>query len=107
MFVLSLYVIRLNWKRGFGGCDRLGGLGRLTDSANLTDLTDSVDSTDSADLADSTHSADSADQRISRIQRIRRIAWAIFKRFLSFNYSATKGFISFSKLPSELYFAEG
>ena len=45
-------------------------------------------------------------RRIRRIQRIwwiRRIAQAIFKRFLSFIYSATKGFIFFSKLSSELY----
>ena len=32
--------------------------------------------------------------RIQRIWRIRRIVQAIFKRFLSFIYSATKGFIS-------------
>ena len=39
--------------------------------------------------------------RIRRIQQIRRIAQAIFKRFLSFIYSATKGFTSSSKLFSE------
>ena len=44
---------------------------------------------------------------IWRIQRIRRIPYAIFKRFFSFIYSATKGFISSSKLSSELYLAEG
>ena len=45
-------------------------------------------------------------RRIWRIQRIRRIPYAIFKRFFSFIYSATKGFISSSKLSSELYLAE-
>ena len=45
-------------------------------------------------------------QRIWRIQRIRRIPYTIFKRFFSFIYSATKGFISSSKLSSELYLAE-
>ena len=45
-------------------------------------------------------------RRIRRIQRIQRIPYAIFKRFFSFIYSATKGFISFSKLYSELYLAE-
>ena len=46
-------------------------------------------------------------RRIWRIQRIRRIPYAIFKRFLSFIYSPTKGFIISSKLSSELYLAEG
>ena len=50
----------------------------LEDSADLVDLTDSADSTDSLGY--------------------------FFKRFLSFIYSATKGFISSSKLSSELYF---
>ena len=45
-------------------------------------------------------------RRIWRIQRIRRIPYTIFKRFFSFIYSATKGFISSSKLSSELYLAE-
>ena len=45
-------------------------------------------------------------RRIQRIQWIRRIPYAIFKRFFSFIYSATKGFISSSKLSSELYLAE-
>ena len=45
-------------------------------------------------------------QQIWRIRRIRRIPYAIFKRFFSFIYSATKGFISSSKLSSELYLAE-
>ena len=45
-------------------------------------------------------------RRIRWIQRIRRIPYAIFKRFFSFIYSATKGFISSSKLSSELYLAE-
>ena len=44
--------------------------------------------------------------RILRTRRIRRIPYAIFKRFFSFIYSATKGFISSSKLSSELYLAE-
>ena len=44
--------------------------------------------------------------QIRRISRIRRIHYAIFKRFFSFIYSATKGFISSSKLSSELYLAE-
>ena len=44
--------------------------------------------------------------RIQRIQWIRRIPYAIFKRFFSFIYSVTKGFISSSKLSSELYLAE-
>ena len=44
--------------------------------------------------------------RIRRTQRIQQI-WRIFKRFLSFIYSATKGFTSSSKLSSELYLAEG
>ena len=46
--------------------------------------------------------------RIRRIQWIWRIRWipyAIFKRFFSFIYSAAKGFISSSKLSSELYLA--
>ena len=48
-------------------------------------------------------------QRICQIQqtrRIRRMPYVIFKRFFSFIYSATKGFISSSKLSSELYLAE-
>ena len=46
--------------------------------------------------------------RIRRTRRIRRIQQIrIFKRFLSFIYSPTKGFISSSKLSSELYLAEG
>ena len=48
-------------------------------------------------------------RRILRIQwiwRTRRIAYAIFKRLLSFIYSPTKGFISSSKLSPELYLAE-
>ena len=45
-------------------------------------------------------------QRTRRIWRIRRMPYAIFKRFSSFIYSATKGFISSSKLSSELYLAE-
>ena len=45
-------------------------------------------------------------RRIRWIQRIRRIPYAIFKRFFSFIYSRTKGFISSSKLSSELYLAE-
>ena len=44
--------------------------------------------------------------RIRQIQRIRRIPYAVFKRFFSFIYTATKGFISSSKLSSELYLAE-
>ena len=44
--------------------------------------------------------------RILRTRRIRRIPYAIFKRFFSFIYSRTKGFISSSKLSSELYLAE-
>ena len=44
--------------------------------------------------------------RTRRIWRIRRMPYAIFKRFSSFIYSATKGFISSSKLSSELYLAE-
>ena len=44
--------------------------------------------------------------RIWRNQQIQRIAQAIFKRFLSFIYSATKGFISSRKLSSELYLPE-
>ena len=46
-------------------------------------------------------------QRIQGTRRIRWIQWIWRKRFLSFIYSATKGFISSSKLSSELYFAEG
>ena len=47
-------------------------------------------------------------RRIWRIRRIRRIQQIrIFKRFLSFIYSPTKGFISSSKLSCELYLAEG
>ena len=45
--------------------------------------------------------------RIQRIQRIFRIAYPIFKKFLSFIYSGTKGSISSSKLFSELYLVEG
>ena len=44
--------------------------------------------------------------RIRRIQRIRRIPYAIFKRFFSFIYPATKCFMSSSKLSSELYLDE-
>ena len=44
--------------------------------------------------------------RTGQIQRIRRIPYAVFKRFFSFIYSATKSFISSSKLSSELYLAE-
>ena len=46
-------------------------------------------------------------RRILRIQRIWRMAYTIFKRFLSFVYSATKTFISSTKLSLELYLAEG
>ena len=62
----------------------------------MTDLADSVDladSTDSADLVDLTDLADSTD--------------SIFKRFLSFIYSATTGFTFSSKLSFELCLAEG
>ena len=45
-------------------------------------------------------------RRIRWIQWIRRIAYGIFRMFLSFIYSATKGFISSSRLSSELYLAE-
>ena len=45
-------------------------------------------------------------RQIQQIQWIRRIPYAIFKRFFSFIYSATKGFISSGKLSSELYLAE-
>ena len=41
-------------------------------------------------------------QRIQWTRRIRRIPYTIFKRFFSFIYSATKGFISSSQLSSEL-----
>ena len=41
-------------------------------------------------------------RRIRRIQRIRRIK----RRLISFIYSDTKGFITSSKLFSELYLAE-
>ena len=44
--------------------------------------------------------------QIRRIQWIRQIASAIFKWFLSFINSATKGFLSSSRLSSELYLAE-
>ena len=45
-------------------------------------------------------------RRIRWIQRIRRKPYAIFKRFFSFIYFRTKGFICSSKLSSELYLAE-
>ena len=45
-------------------------------------------------------------RRIRWIQRIRLIPYAIFKRFFSFIYSATKYFMSSCKLSSELYLAE-
>ena len=52
-------------------------------------------------------------QQIQWIQWIRLIWWiqqiaqVIRKRFLSFAYFATKGFIPFTKLSSELHLTEG
>ena len=74
----------------------LSGYADATDLAHSADLADSANS---ADLADSTDSADLADLTDSLVFSI--------KRFLSFIYSATKGFISSSKLSSELKLAKG
>ena len=41
-----------------------------------------------------------------RVWRIRRMAYTIIKRFVSFVYSANKGFFYSTKLSSELYLAE-
>ena len=80
-----------------------------TDPADLEDTTDSTnlaDSTDSADSADSTDSADSADSTdwVNSVHATDSLV--IFKRFPSFIYSDTKGFISSGRLSSELYLAE-